>query len=338
MRVLGIYDGSGTKYHRILLPLSLMPGVTLTISDTINGDNADCDILFFNRAISRTSLNEILRLKKLYGFTMICDLDDHWRLSPDHNLYEHYRVHRLTELIGYYIAESDHITVTHERLADEAAKVNQRVTILPNAIPYFGQFTYPKTNSEFIRLFWAGSSTHEKDMELLRGPLRRIGDLSVQMVMGGYVKGHPALQRIASAFTNGGHLRHNLIENLPVDQYYGVYSECDISLIPLTISTFNQYKSNLKILEAANNGSPVIVSAVHPYMGFPDEIVNYVRSSKDWNRHIRRLVTNPGYAKEQGEALKLHCRQHFNFYKINQQRADLFKSIYARTGKIQEQV
>lgn len=336
MKILAIYDGSGPKYHRILTPVSLMPGIDLTVSHTITEENADCDILFFNRAISKTSLNMILEYKAKYGFKMICDLDDHWRLSPDHILHQHYQENSLTELIQAYILESDHITVTHERLADEAALINPNVTILPNAIPEFAQFTYPRTPSDKLRLFWAGSVTHDKDMELLRGPVKRLGDLPVKMVMGGYAA-NEAFHRMASAFTSGGRLDHILIESLPVEQYYAMYSQCDIALIPLTVSSFNVYKSNLKILEAANMGCPVIVSRVHPYLGFPVNMVNYVDRQSDWYKHIRKLVSNPDLVKYQGEELKRYCRNVYNFDRINNERLNLFNQ-YAPAGKVQREV
>lgn len=337
MKILAIYDGSGPKYHRILLPMSLMPGIDLCVAHTITDENADCDILFFNRAISKTSLNQILEYKAQYGFKMICDLDDHWKLSPDHILFDHYRDSNLTELIEAYIKESDHITVTHDRLAEEAYQVNQNVTILPNAIPEFAQFTYPKTPNYKLRLFWAGSVTHDKDMELLRGPIKRMGDLPVRFVMGGY-GAHPAFKRMASAYTNGSRWDNELLESLPVEQYYAAYSRCDIALIPLTVSTFNQYKSNLKILEAANIGAPVIVSKVHPYMDFPEHLVNYVEKASDWNRHVRRLINDREFLKWQGHELKSYCQTVFNFNSINQKRYKLFEQYAPSTRQIPGEV
>lgn len=319
MKVLAIYDGSGPKYHRILLPVSLMDGIELTVSHTITDENADCDILFFNRGVSRVSLYQVLEYKKQYGFKMICDLDDHWRLNKDHILFNHYENSNLSEIIEAYIKESDLITVTHERLLTEVWPLNKNVHILPNAIPYFGQFTYPKTESELIRLFWAGSVTHVKDIELLRNPVKRF-NFPVKMVLGGYADNKEYI-RMASAYTNSSKLNNLLLKALPVEQYYAMYSECDISLIPLMDNTFNRHKSNLKILESANIKSPVIVSNVHPYKDMP---VNYVNRQSDWYTHVKRLVSNPNEIKDQGEALHQYCNIHFNFDKINSERKQIF--------------
>ena len=223
-----------------------------------------------------------------------------------------------------WIKAADAVTVTHERLRDEVLPLNKNVHILPNAIPSWGQFAAKKIPSDFTRLFWAGGVTHKKDITLLKNPLKRLKNERVQMVMGGYVKKNPEWETMASAFTNGGRLHYEIVESLPIEDYYYTYSKCDISLIPLVDNTFNSFKSNLKILEAANVAAPVIVSKVHPYLGFPDELVNYVEKQSDWNYQINKLLRDSWAAKKQGENLKAYCNEFFNFDKINEQRKQLF--------------
>ncbi len=71
-----------------------------------------------------------------------------------------------------------------------------------------------------------------------------------------------------------------------------MYLESDIKLIPLRKSTFNGYKSNLKILEAAGKGIPVIVSKVNPYLGFPEDVVYY----ENWEA-VKASVPNEGVVR-----------------------------------------
>lgn len=314
-----------------------MNGCELVINSRLLEDQVKgCDVVFFNRIISSTSLNRVLELKEKYGFKMICDMDDHWYLGPDHYLYKSYQSLNISELIEAYIKESDHVFVTHERLFHDVFPINQNVHILPNAIPRFGQFDIEKTESEFIRLFWAGGVTHRRDIEVLSGPVRRF-NFPVQMVMGGYSE-NPEYKAMAAAYTNGGRLRNNLINALPVDEYYKAYQECDIALIPLKETKFNSYKSNLKILEAANIGAPCIVSKVHPYLDFPEDLINYVENQSDWYRQVKRLIKGWG---DQGERLREYCNEHFNFFKINDQRKQIIEYVTGKhfeTGKVTAQV
>lgn len=335
MKVLIIFDRSGPKYHRCLLPTFLMDGVETIVNHTIVEEQLEgVDILFFNRMVGNTTIQRITELREKYGFKIVIDFDDHWRLDAGHYLYHTYQHYRLSEIMELFIGIADAVTVTHERLANEVRPLNGNVHVLPNAIPKWGQFMTKKQDSEFTRLFWAGGITHKNDIELLRNPVKRMHK-SVQMVMGGYVD-NPEFKAMASAYTNGGKLNHELLNALPVEDYYHAYSKCDISLIPLQPGRFNSFKSNLKILEAANIGSPVIVSKVHPYLDFPDDLVDYVEIAGDWNRHISYAIKHKEYIKEKGKRLMWYCDEHYNFEKINKERKQIFEYVTGKQSEARE--
>lgn len=335
MKVLVMYDRSGPKYHRCLLPSFLMDGVETIVNHTIVEEQLEgVDVLFFNRMVGNTTIQRMTELREKYGFKIVIDFDDHWRLDPGHYLYHTYEHYRLSEIMELFIKIADAVTVTHERLLAEVVPLNPNVYILPNAIPKWGQFLTKKQDSEFARLFWAGGVTHRKDIELLRNPVKRFTG-NIQMVMGGYVD-NPEFKAMASAYTNGGKLNHELLQALPVEDYYHAYSKCDISLIPLQPGRFNSFKSNLKILEAANIGAPVIVSAVDPYLGFPYKYVNYVRSSKDWVAHITNIIRSEQYIQHQGWMLKEYCDINYNFEKINKERKQLFEYVTGKQSEVRK--
>lgn len=325
MKILIIYDNSAPKYHRLLLPLVYMPGVEIITTQQITEALVqDIDILYFNRLIPGCAIAQVLAWRKAYGFKIVVDFDDHWILEPDHYLYEHYKQQKLSLYMIAWLDEADAVTVTHERLANDVIPVNSNVHVLPNAIPKDGQFLAKKQPSELTRLFWAGGITHAKDIELLKYPVRKLKDLPIQMVMGGFSK-NSFYYKMRNDFTNYGKLPNELLQGLPVKDYYYMYSKCDISLIPLTETVFNSHKSNLKILEAANIGANVVVSNVHPYKDVP--YVNYVDTSEDWERHVRWLIANPEEAREQAANLQQYCNERFNFEVINKTRKEILCSL-----------
>lgn len=331
MKVLALYDKSGPKYHRVLLPTFLMD-VEIAVESRVTNENLKgVDILFFNRAIGRPVGGTVQEMadywRKEFGVKLVVDFDDYWCLGKDHFLFDHYEEHNLHSLMEEWIKASDAVTVTHERLYYKVLPLNKNVHILPNAIPRWGQFVQPKEPSDKTRLFWAGSATHKNDLKLLTGPSRRINRDSVKWVMGGYMENDKELQAMASYYTNGGRFNHLLIRSSPVDYYYQAYTMCDIALIPLVDNTFNSYKSNLKILEAANVAAPVIVSKVNPYLGFPEQMINYVEKQSDWFKHADYLLRNPEAAKDQGERLKEYCFETYNFDRINKTRKEIFESL-----------
>jgi hypothetical protein len=268
--------------------------------------------------------------RKKYGFKLVVDNDDYWKLDPSHILYERYVLNDVPEQIINWLKIADLCTVTHERLAEEVYAYNQNVEILPNAIPYGEeQFKDYKTESELVRLFWSGSGTHGKDMEILRNPMKRI-NFPVKTVIAGFNEGEkPIWDGMIAAFTNGLKLNPKIYNYNEVTSYMAAYCDSDISLIPLIDSKFNSMKSNLKVLETAAKKNPAIVSNVHPYKGFYPAC--HVNSQKDWYYWIKLLTKDPDARKSYGNALYDYCNKNFNLHEVNKRRFAIYNKLI--TGK-----
>ena len=333
MRILGLtHSFSGCGYHRISVPVCNLPKEYGRITDLSTDEvfENNYDIVYVNRLWDET----IFEQREKFGFKLVLDLDDYWILDHDHMDYDNYRSNAYDSKVISFMKRADLVTVTHERIAEQVKSYNPNVLVVPNAIPYgWSQFTNEVEPSETVRLFWAGGISHELDLKLLEQPMKIISNdkLNVSCVMGGYADSNMTEMRIwdnmVKYFTCNGHIKNNIMRGLPVYEYYGFYQFADIALIPLRKSMFNQYKSNLKILEAAGKGIPVIVSKTHPYLGFPEDLVNYAKDTADWVKHIKRLVDNPTLRKEQGQALQEYCMKHYNFDQINKKRSEAFESL-----------
>lgn len=327
MKILGCYDHSGPKFHRILMPLHMMSGIEVKIAYQVKEEElAWCDIIFFNRRMPH-DLDVILKARDKYGFKLVCDMDDHYILDKDHYLYENYKKYNTSAIFREWIIASDVVTVTHERLYKELLPLNKNIHILPNAIPNHEVFNVAKIECEYTRIFWCGSSTHKRDIDMVVPAFKKIDRTFTKFVIGGYNKDEPEWKLMANAYTNGGRWRSEVIAQAKVEEYYKMYGQCDIALVPLVPNNFNANKSNLKVLEAAHNGSPVIVSRVDPYIGFPEQYVNYVDSHNTWYSQINYLLKNPKIAREQGAQLKNYCAETFNFDRINKHRKEVFDGL-----------
>jgi glycosyltransferase involved in cell wall biosynthesis len=219
-------------------------------------------------------------------------------------------------------------------LADAIYPHNKNILIIPNAIPYgHDQFDGERVKTDGVKLFWAGGITHEPDLKILQGVMYELDRhvTGIQMVMGGFSDSNETelyyWGRMASYFTNDKKLPHTIIRGIEVSKYYNMFRHADIMLIPLVKNNFNAYKSNIKILEAAGKALPVICSNVHPYIGFPSDLVNYAKDRKEWLRHIKRLVNDEYLRNEQGIQLHEYCSKHYNFFKINEKRRNAFLSL-----------
>lgn len=332
MNIFGLtHYTSGCGYHRILLPLGFMDGVKAYASNMITQETREgWDILLYNRVCPYD--HDWQTIKDGMGVKVVCDLDDYWRLPPNHINYEFYQ--KTAERIERNIAQADLVTVSNERIAEKARQFNDNVVIVPNALP-FGRNQYgdERIESDRVRIFWAGSVTHEHDLKILRGPVNRLKQYAdkIQMVMAGYNDTDSYTKsiwdRMFSAFTAGGQLPYKKIHSLMPAEYMASYEHADLMVIPLEASEWHSCKSNLKILEAAAKKIPCIVSNVEPYSRDTDAPVLLVNNKKDWFEHIKLLTLDHEARKEYGQRLYEWAVAKYSLADVNRKRFQSFKKI-----------
>ena len=331
MKILGLSSPeSGCAYHRVVIPMALMDDMDGVVTNMPNQEILanGYDLIFYNKICPFDEHWD--ETKKTLGVKVVMDIDDDWQLPHNHiskNIFDDLR-----NRIENNIRQADLVTTTNERLANKIEKLNKNVLILPNAIPYgFGQFHDMKVESNNIRIFWAGSITHEHDIAILKNPIRRINDSRIQMVVGGYNNSDKystiIWDRICSMFTNNKKLPFKILHGTTPNKYMEMYQEGDIMLIPLEDSQWHSCKSNLKILEAASKYMPCIVSNVEPYSRDKDAPVLWVNNQKDWNKHIMTLVKDKNLRDEYGKRLYQWAKEKYNHQEINSIRAAAFRDL-----------
>jgi glycosyltransferase involved in cell wall biosynthesis len=339
-----MHPQSGVHYHRILVPISMLRHEkTLVTNDQAlmrtRMAEGRLDILLINRNVDTIPADELVILRHKYGFKIVLDLDDYWNLDPHHVLFYDYE-HVKAEILKL-LPVADVVTVTHKRLADKCREVTSRpIFVLPNALPYdMDQFADTRTESErgLVRLGWAGGVTHEADINLLRGPMLRMADDSymasrVEARLFGYNEGNPRTaqiwQTMASAFTASGRLPFQVFPPLAPKEYMAAYSRMDVALVPLVDSTFNSYKSNLKILEAGAKRIPVVCSQVLPYYeGQEIPGVFFCENQRHWFFHVKRLVKSETLRYQAGQALGDWVREHYSADRWAKVRQAIFENI-----------
>jgi glycosyltransferase involved in cell wall biosynthesis len=326
MRILAhILANNGVSFHRMRVPLSYLPEAEVVMSQAITEEQlANCDIFLYNRTIPDQGWVRILDLKKKHGFRIGVDIDDYWILDKAHLLHEEYLAQDFERIQIENLSRADFVTTTHARLAAKIFPYNPNVYVLPNAIPKVGQFIVEKTHDPYCRFFWQGSIMHQADIEILIHPLDMMSKQArkMRMVIAGYHEEDATWDAMARAYTANLKHQYKIIPSAPVQEYYAAYAHADVCLVPLVRSTFNGMKSNLKVLEAANLGLPVIASKVDPYMELP---VNYCSKASDWVGHMRRLLMFPNRREDEGQRLKEFCDREFNFNYINDERRQVYE-------------
>ena len=333
MRIITVGQrNSGVSFHRLFNPLIYLPKDYAMMTDVLTEEELDkeYDILFINRYIAGMEVDEVVRLREKYGFKLVVDVDDYWNLDAWHILYGKYPTQKVID----HIKVADIVTCSNNDLAVQIDELNNKWIVIPNALPYGeDQFTDVKTESEKVRFVYAGSVTHEKDIAILKNPMKRVaGDSMVKnnstFILCGYSEDKnvsEAWGRMINDYMCGFKVDGYIRGALPVDQYMNFYNEADACLVPLVDSKFNSMKSNLKVLEAATKNAPVICSNVKPYSEC--KYIIPVNNQSDWFTNIKKVVKDAIYRKEMGIANGEWCRDNFNLVKVNKLRTQIFNAL-----------
>jgi len=333
MRIITVGQrNSGVSFHRLFNPLIYLPKDYAMMTDVLTEEELEkgYDIVFINRYIANMEVDEVVRLREKYGFKLVVDVDDYWNLDAWHILYGKYPTQKVID----HIKIADIVTCSNNDLAVQIDVLNPNWIVIPNALPYGeDQFTDVKTESDKVRFVYAGSITHEKDIAILKNPMKRVaGDSMLKnnstFILCGYSEDKNVEQvwgRMINDYLCGFKVDGYIRAALPVDQYMNFYNEADACLIPLVDSKFNSMKSNLKVLEAATKNAAVIASNVKPYAGCKHIIP--VNNQSDWFTNIKKVVKDAIYRQEMGLANGEWCRDNFDLVKVNKLRTQIFNAI-----------
>lgn len=211
--------------------------------------------------------------------------------------------HNVQGNVAANIHVADRVTVTTQALADLVSRFNENVVIVPNRIPAW-VLDWERPKRDRLTIGWMGSHTHAMDWEqaaphvgrfLKRNP--EVGFHLIGGLYGDWFK-LPKEQVTSTGWISG-------VENV----WRAI--DFDIALAPLRPHVFNQSKSNLKALEAAALGIPIVASDCGPYPEFVEHGKTgfLVKRDHEWGKYLRELVNDEAMREEMGAAAKAKARE-----------------------------
>lgn len=359
------------KTHGEIYDIKMLRGTTHNntvfeppLADLTDEQLKQFDVVYILRQVSHdiTKIQPTIDKIKANGLKIIFDIDDYWKLPKEHFWHKKYKEQKVEDGVIATLKQADAVTTTTSTFADIIKEYNQNVTVLPNCIsPDDIQFKQVSISSPRLRFGWIGGVFHRPDIKILESSIKRLYESPElkdkwQLCFGGY-NPNPEFKEIEKIFTVDYCFKNYdkayytyLMQQTPamehiafdkpyrrlwgrdVKTYGQIYNDVDVCLVPLVKNTFNECKSELKIVEAGTMGKAVICSDVRPYNQWIVDGVNGIlikpeRNYIDWFVAIRKLILNPELVKQMGAELQKTIKENFNMDEHNKRRNYLITSV-----------
>ena len=283
MKIIGWAGPSGSRYWRLGDPFKYLTkrGHEAHLLDEAISDEAAqwAEVYVLNGVVDKEGIATLHAYQKEQGKKLVVDVDDLLTIEPDNPFKMEHDISKAPEVVAITLRVADMVTTTNEFLADKLRAYNDNVVVLPNAMD-LERWDLPKLPhvEGRVRIGWAGSITHLKDLEMIVEPLKRIKAK------------YPQVDLI---FVGDMRVR-SLFGDTPVEVSPGVPFEwwprklhslrLDIGLAPLRDTEFNRAKSDIKYQEYSIAGVPGVYS--------PTAYRGTIVTPDDWYKAIEELVTD----------------------------------------------
>jgi glycosyltransferase involved in cell wall biosynthesis len=298
----GLPTGSG--YLRLVIPYSDLKSekfdiyldFEMALPKILDFQNSCC--VYLQRDGISNNLDDFERWAQIWkyaGNKIFYDIDDNLfdrdELAIRVGSYDHaVLIANKAEIICKY---ADLITVSTTELYKILKGYSDNVIVIPNTISKLhwdveGPIV-KNSSSSILTIGYVGTPTHDKDLELVHQSVRKIMEdyagKVVFEVIGAYQNIIPPIGKKIW---------------LPDKSEYPIFVEWlqkvqnwDIGIIPLVDDSFNQSKSNLKFLEYAAMGIPIICSDVPSYRNIAKNMDNCIvvnNTELSWYNALKLLI------------------------------------------------
>ena len=195
-------DTGGCGLHRSLVPhlkLDELYGNEFDVTIEYNPDWRDLnfigsfDIIHFHKGLFQDLEGFRLALQycKEHNITTIMDIDDYWNVGQFHPHFHLNKMNNSSKFTQENLGYADYVTTTTEHFAKRLRKFNPNVKVFVNALDpqQMQDIKVNKPSNGKIRIGYVMGSSHEHDMELVKGLSNRLPkDVldKVQFVLCGY--------------------------------------------------------------------------------------------------------------------------------------------------------
>jgi glycosyltransferase involved in cell wall biosynthesis len=255
--------------------------------------------------VRRTFSLPMLRLLRAAAPYLVFDFDDaiFVRSSGEHSGSKLAR-------FGRTLAACDQVWAGNAYLAENAARFNDRVTVIPTAVEAAKYQVSPAKPTESVDLVWIGSSSTRKHLMTILPAL----EIAAARI--------PALRlKVIADFAIESAVLQTEAVRWSADGEATALASSHIGIAPLPDNEFTRGKCGLKILQYMAAGLPVVASPVGVNADLVQaDVTGYTaRTDDEWINAIERLASDPRLRERLGEEGRRICQQHYVHERVFQQ-------------------
>ena len=310
LRVFGIPMEGGAGDYRLIQPFNGLRKSALAQCEYLRLQNNSKDrisiseiarqkpdVVVFHSSITDKNLELLEQCKKLlpdiFLIYMIDDLIDQVpeKSSAYRTIKRSFRDAK--PRIRRALSNCDRVIVSTEPLAKFCHGMIDDIRIVPNSLQrdvWLG-LESKRQQGDKIRVGWAGALQHQGDLEMIAEVVKQTANDIDWIFMGMCPE---SIKPYIKEFQ----------ESVDISDYPKVLAglNLDLAIAPLEENSFNEAKSNLRILEYGILGWPVICSDVYPYRGAPVTCVE--NTTESWLAAIRQAINCSDNLPKQGNTLR----------------------------------
>ena len=271
-------------------------------------------------------------------------------LYKGHRLFDVYTDQQLDEVTKYIYNNVDLVSVTQRKFAQRIAPyVKGALVVIKNTIDYklpcWNARKKPKPK-KLMRMGWVGGIHHDVDIKHFAGvPYLVNQKVGKERVHWGFY-GKPTQapnerdwqwdvwegyeQQIKKGFRS--HHNYTIYPAMPPNMYGEMYSNIDLNIAVLDNNSFNDSKSEIKAIEGARYGVPLVATDVGCYdelivNGQTGYLIDPSNPKNEWVRVLDKCIRNPKHVEEMGRALKVICDELYDINKVVGGRLALYRQL-----------
>lgn len=314
-RILANPLGNGQGDYRITSPLTAIRKAGLAMECVWRQKIEDVARYFTAAEIAQLDPTTVIIQNYIHDISLAA-LDD-WRLSSappfivytlddlinDLDLTNPFRKHippNARSRFKYALERCDRLVLSTEYLADTYRHFISDIKVVPNRLEreVWLPLTSQRRSGDKPRIGWAGGSTHQGDLMLLKEIIEQTRGEADWIFFGMCPDEiRPLLAEYHDLVSFANYPAHLASLNL------------DIAVAPLAHTPFNQGKSNLRLLEYGVLGIPVVCTDIDPYQNSP--ACRVTNTPNAWIAALRERIHDPDAREREGDAMLEWVRRHY---------------------------